>query len=97
VFEAESRYRLIRLMACQWKNMVRKTIRRQRGGTNGADIEIDLSIKITGKRGGGGASFDPENKDDIVMAIGIGILGAEAYYIQPQFMPERNALGLGTR
>ncbi len=89
-FKAASNTWLIYLLCRQLKNMriVQKLLR------PGTDHE-QLINKYVGKRSGGVVG-DPENKDDLVMSFGNGLLGAHAFYRQEQFAALRASLGVRT-
>lgn len=90
IFTAASRQRMIGLFCRQLKNMqiIQKTVQA------GTDHEHIVN-RYTGKRSGADPR-DPENKDDLVMSFGNGLLGALAFYRHEQFAPLRSRLGVRT-
>ncbi len=89
VFVAESRVRLIATLAQQCKNMKRyTTFRKKRAGTSapGAD-DTRTIVTYCGKERA--TANKPEGKDDLVMSMGMIIMGARAFYCDPAFATER--------
>lgn len=94
VYAAEARVRMINALAQQCKNMKRYTThkaKRASTATPGADNTVTI-VTYSGKERA--TAGRPECKDDLVMAWGMIVLGARAFYRLPDFEGERHAANI---
>lgn len=86
LFAVANTQRIRALMVRQFRNMV-EILRYHREGT----LDEHVTVRYTGKKPGADPK-DSNNKDDLVSALAITILGAEAFYRRPEFEALRSSL-----
>lgn len=92
LFAAEARVRLVGALAQQCKSMKRYTTHKKKVTVTGA-VDTITSVTYSGKEKA--ASGRAESRDDLVMAMGIIIMGARAFYREFAFAEERIRVRVG--